>query len=61
MYFVEVHRQGRDTSIIEDCPDVFHVSTRPVWGEKKNSEEERDILTVDCDFYCFGVRRGDVI
>lgn len=32
--------------------------------EKKNrevKEAERDILTVDCDFYSFGVRRGDVI
>lgn len=31
-------------------------------GKKREArEEERDILTVDCDFYCFGVRRGDVI
>lgn len=39
----------------------FNVPERPVSKKQGSEEKERDILTVDCDFYCFGVRRGDVI
>lgn len=38
-----MHRQGHDTSIIEDCPDVFHVSARPLWEKKKKTVKKKEI------------------